>query len=200
MLGGPVRKDKVFFFIDYQGTRTTQGITSPKTTVPSLQDRTGNLGDAASDLTGNVKGQNIAALLTQKLGYAVSEGEPYYTSSCSSAASCVFPNATIPMSAWSAPAQHLLQYIPQPNIGTNQFSTSAFPETVRDDKAGSRIDANTRWGTISGYYFIDDYRLDNPYPGGQGGASVPGFDALEHRPGAGSYTRLHEGLEFNAGE
>src|SRR5262249_25021278 len=26
--------------------------------------------------------------------------------------------------------------------------------------------------------FIDDYRLSNPYPGQQGGANVPGFDAL----------------------
>ena len=31
---------------------------------------------------------------------------------------------------------------------------------------------------MSGYYFVDDYRLDNPYPGQQGGATVPGFDAL----------------------
>ena len=31
---------------------------------------------------------------------------------------------------------------------------------------------------MTGYYFIDDYRLDNPYPGQQGGANVPGFDAL----------------------
>ncbi|MBZ5659270.1 MAG: carboxypeptidase regulatory-like domain-containing protein [Acidobacteriia bacterium] len=178
VLGGPVRRDKVFFFIDYQGTRTTQGITSPRTTVPSLQERSGNLADAASDLTGTVSGPNVANLLAQKLGYAVSEGEPYYSPTCSSSAACVFPNATIPISALSGPAQHLLQYIPQPNIGANQFSTSAFPETVRDDKAGSRIDANTRWGEISAYYFIDDYRLDNPYPGGQGGASVPGFDAL----------------------
>ena len=49
---------------------------------------------------------------------------------------------------------------------------------MRDDKAGSRIDANTRFGQISGYYCIDDYSLDNPYPGQQGGATIPGFDAL----------------------
>ena len=35
-LGGPIQKDKLFFFIDYQGTRTVEGITSPVTTVPSL--------------------------------------------------------------------------------------------------------------------------------------------------------------------
>jgi hypothetical protein len=177
-IGGPIRKDKLFFFLDYQGTRTTQGITSPTTSVPSLQDRTGNLSDVANSLTGTVSGPYTAKLLTQELGYGVTEGEPYYTAGCTSPAQCVLPNATIPMRAWSAPAQNLLKYIPQPNIGTNLFSTSAYPETVRDDKAGARIDANTRLGQLSGYYFVDDYTLDNPYPGGQGGASVPGFDAL----------------------
>ena len=49
---------------------------------------------------------------------------------------------------------------------------------VRDDKSALRVDANSRLGLLSGYYFIDDYRLDNPYPGQQGGASVPGFNAL----------------------
>ena len=48
----------------------------------------------------------------------------------------------------------------------------------RDDKAGGRVDANTRWGLLSAYYFIDDFNLDNPYPTAQSGASVPGFDAL----------------------
>jgi hypothetical protein len=178
VMGGPIRKDKVFFFVDYQGTRTVEGITSPETSVPSLQDRSGNLGDVANTLTGTVSGPYTANLLTQKLGYGVSEGEPYYTPGCSSPANCVFPNAVIPASAWSAPALNLLKYIPLPNIGTNLFETSAYPETVRDDKGGARLDANTRLGQLSGYYFVDNYRLDNPYPGGQGGASIPGFDAL----------------------
>jgi hypothetical protein len=184
-LGGPIRKEKLFFFVDYQGTRTTQGITSPITSVPSLQERgvgqtngQANFSDAASSLTGTVSGPNTAALLTKALGYPVSQNEPYYTPGCTSSAACVLPNAVIPTSAWSAPAQQLLPYIPQPNNGPNLFSTSAFPKTVVDDKAGSRIDANTRWGQISAYYFIDNYNLDDPYPGGQGGASVPGFDAL----------------------
>ena len=37
---------------------------------------------------------------------------------------------------------------------------------------------NTRWGLLSGYYFIDDFDLDNPYPVAQSGASVPGFNAI----------------------
>jgi len=177
-LGGPVVRNKVFFFLDYQGTRTKEGITSPVTTVMSNAERGGNFMDAASSLTGTVSGPNIASLLTQKLGYGVSVGEPYYTAGCTSPAQCVLPNAMIPQSAWSAPGQALLKYIPAPNLGSNLFATSAYPETVRDDKAGSRIDANTRIGQISGYYFVDDYSLDNPYPGGQGGATIPGFDAL----------------------
>ena len=45
-------------------------------------------------------------------------------------------------------------------------------------KDAVRIDGNNRLGQISGYYFIDDYYLDNPYPGSVAGASIPGFDAL----------------------
>jgi hypothetical protein len=178
VIGGAVRKDKVFFFADYQGTRTVQGITLPATTVPSLQDRTGNLIDAASSLSGTVSGSYTAKLLTGKLGYGVSQGEPYYTHGCTSNLQCVFPNAVIPVRAWSSPAVNLLKYIPQPNTGADQFATSADPETVRDDKGGVRLDANTRFGALSSYLFLDNYRLDNPYPSGQGGATIPGFDAL----------------------
>ena len=177
VIGGPIKKG-LFYFVDYQGTRTVEGIASPETSAPSLQDRAGNLSDLASTLTGTVSGPYTAQLLTQKLDYGVSQGEPYYTPGCSTTASCVFPNAMIPARAWSAPAMNLLKYIPEPNIGANLFATSAYPETVRDDKGGARLDANTRLGQLSGYYFIDNYRLDNPYPGGQGGASIPGFDAL----------------------
>ena len=91
----------------------------------------------------------------------------------------VFPNGDIiPPSAWSAPAVSLLSYIPSPNVGTNSFVTSAYNETLRDDKGAYRLDHNSHWGTLSAYYFLDDYRLNNPYPVAQSGASVPGFNAL----------------------
>ena len=65
-----------------------------------------------ASLTGTVSGPYLANLLSQKLGYTVSANEPYYSPGCTSNIQCVFPNAVIPQSAWSAPAQHLLQYIP----------------------------------------------------------------------------------------
>ena len=88
------------------------------------------------------------------------------------------PNARIPDRAWSTPSISLLPYVPKPNQGDNTFSTSANNQTLRDDKGAMRVDGNTRWGALSAYYFSDDYRLDNPYPTGQGGANVPGFNAV----------------------
>jgi hypothetical protein len=177
-LGGAIRKDHVFYFADYQGTRMKQGVDTGLITVPSAVDRTGNLADMANSLTGNVNGQYFANLLSQRLGYAVNAGEPYYAANCVTTAQCVFPGARIPQSAWSAPAKSLLPYIPAPNHGDNIFSTSAYNEALRDDKGAVRIDAGTRFGSLAAYYFTDDYSLDNPYPVAQGGANVPGFSAL----------------------
>jgi len=177
-LGGPIRRDKVFFFGDYQGTRMTQGIDTERISVPSIADRTGNLSDLAASLTGTVNGQAWAESLSQRLGYPVYAGERYYTQGCTTTSECVLPNAEIPQSAWAAPAKALLRYIPAPNQGGTVFSTSAFNQSVRDDKSALRIDANTRFGSVAAYYFLDDYTLNNPYPTGQGGATVPGFNAM----------------------
>ncbi len=177
--GGPIVRNKVFFFSDYQGTRQIQGTDTGLIPVPSLQDRTGNLSDQADALTGStVSGSYFANLLSQKLGYPVSAGEAYYTPGCNSPAQCVLPNATIPQSAWSAPALSLLKYIPAPNLPGNVFSTSAYNQILHDDKVGERVDADTRWGAIFGYYSLDNYTQNNPYPTAQGGANVPGFNAV----------------------
>jgi Carboxypeptidase regulatory-like domain/TonB dependent receptor len=178
--GGPIKHQEIYFFADYQGTRTNEGVETGLISVPSSQDRVGNLADVANSLTGKVSGSYLASLLSQKLGYAVSAEEPYYTAGCVTNSSCVFPNAVVPRGAWSTPGQNLLTYIPAPNIGLDQFSSSAYAETVRDDKVSGRVDANSRWGQLSAYYFFDNYRLDNPYPRPQGGASIPGFDALTY--------------------
>src|SRR5580692_5908371 len=209
-VGGPIRKNKIFFFADYQGTRSTQGVDTGQIPVPSVQDRTtGNFSDLQPNSSGFnplgfcgvaagnleipcvVSGPNIASTLSNHLGYTVTAGEPYYFSgptqqhpaggACTSnnpATGCVFPNATVPTASWIAPGTNLLRYIPAPNNSNGTFSTSAFNQNLRDDKGAYRLDANTRFGLLSAYYFLDDWSQNNPYPVAQGGANVPGFNAL----------------------
>ncbi|HEV3039189.1 MAG TPA: carboxypeptidase regulatory-like domain-containing protein [Candidatus Angelobacter sp.] len=177
--GGPIKLRKVFFFADYQGTRNTESVDTGLLPVPSLANRMGDFSDRSDSLTGNVSGPFLANLLSQKLGYPVSANEPYFVPGCVNSSQCVFPNAIIPQQAWSEPAKNLLRYIPSANLGGSTFSTASQNKMLRDDKAGFRMDANTsKWGALSAYYYFDDYKLDNPYPTGQGGASVPGFNAL----------------------
>jgi hypothetical protein len=180
-IGGPIKKDKIFFFGDYQGTRNIQGIGTGLLPVPSVADRSGNFSDLASALSGTVQGAYAASLLSQRLGYGVSAGEAYYTPNCTSSLNCVFPNAVIPQRAWSAPAQNLLQYIPLPNVGASEYANATLAQHLNDGKGSVRVDApSTRFGAVSVYYFLDDYNLNNPYPTAQGGANVPGFNALSN--------------------
>jgi hypothetical protein len=171
-LGGPIRYDKAFFFVDYQATRQTQGIDTGQIPVPTAAERSGDFYDPIGQmntLTGNVSGPYLASLLTQRLGVSVYSGEPYAE---------VFPTGVIPEMAWSAPAKALLQYITASNMADGRFSTSAYNQKLDDDKGAARVDVTTGWGRVSGYYALDNYVLDNPYPTAQGGANVPGFNAV----------------------
>jgi len=154
-------------FRDYQGTRRVLGIDSGLIPVPSAADKTGNLSDVASQLTGTVTGGAWANAFSQELGYPVPQGEAYYTGGCSTASQCVFPGAAIPQSAFSAPAKNLLQDIPSPNVGSN-FSTSAYEETLRDDKGSVRLDANTRFGMLTGCFSAQGFQVGPDTAGNRG--------------------------------
>ena len=140
----------------------------------------GNLSDVSSEfytttktgqiIPNTVVGSNFASQLSSKLGYPVSVGEAYYVPGCTSSANCVFPGAVIPQSAWASPAAPLIKYIPG-QTAPGYFETSAYANTLRDDKWSARIDANTRLGLVAGYYYFDNDTNYNPYSG----ATVPGF-------------------------
>jgi hypothetical protein len=177
VIGGPIKRDKMFFFGDFQGTKQIQGATQ-NYAVPSAADRGGDLSDMASTLTGTVQGNGWANILSQRLGYAVTPNEPYYAQGCTSNVSsnnpCVFPNAVIPTAAWDTPAAHLMQYIPQQNNPNGNFSTAAFSQTLSDYKGSARFDSTSRFGNLFAYYFIDKFSLNNPYYA----VNTPGFNAL----------------------
>jgi hypothetical protein len=182
--GGPIRKNKMFWFADYQGTRQILGQTQGYL-VPSDADRTGNLIDqigtpAQPGFSGAVAGIGWANTLSQTLGYPVTQGEPYYSFGCtpsSPAGTCVFPNAVIPQSAWSPVAANSLKFLPPVTGIVNNapnFSTSAYNGTLSDNKGSGRIDIPTRIGAVFGYYFFDRFDTVNPYTQG---VTVPGFAA-----------------------
>ena len=59
-----------------------------------------------------------------------------------------------------------LKFLPTANgvvNNTPNYSTSAFNETLTDDKGSGRIDIPTRFGAVFGYYFFDRFNTINPY-------------------------------------
>jgi len=182
--GGPILRNKVFFFVDYQGTRQVVGQDTGLILVPSVADKTGNVSDQAglieaaqlrNPTVNTVDSVNFANVLSGRLGYPVTAGEPYFSRTCKTAAQCVFPNYIIPEAAWDTPSKNTLALIPDPNTQGQYFSSSALPATLNDDKSGARIDANTRIGMISGYWHYDPWVNATPYIPGWGGSTVPGF-------------------------
>jgi hypothetical protein len=180
-IGGPIKKDKVFFFGDYQGNKQILGQTQ-SFAVPTAQDRMGNLADEAGALTGTVAGVNWANTLSTELTGVqgnVADGEPYYFPGCTFTGTnpCVFPNATIPTTAWSPVALATLKYIQAPNAnlpnGAN-YQASSYNQHLTDNKFGLRLDTNTHYGTLFGYYFFDQFSVTTPYAQG---ITFPGFDS-----------------------
>jgi hypothetical protein len=184
-VGGPLFRSGVKWFVDYQGTSLTEGIDTGDISVPSLAERGGDFSQVP--LTGAVNGSAWAAQLSSALGQTIAPGEPYTQ---------VFPTGQIPQSIWSAPAKYLLASIPQPNSGAAVFETAAAAETLGDNKGGLRADWTHGKQALTGYYFLDNYSLDNPYPTGTGGASVPGFDATSN--GRAQLTSLEHTMTFGA--
>jgi hypothetical protein len=189
--GGPAIKNRLFFFSDYQGTRLVSGATSPVLHVPSQSERSGDFSDLSAigynPISGFVRGgpgpQSMNAVLSQRLGYTVNSGEPYWIPGCNGlldgrAGMCVFPGAVIPQSAWSPAAKGMLQFVPEQNATSGNvptFTTSSNNEVIDDDKIGERADWNTqRLGAWAFYYFLDAANVTQPYPQ----ANVPGFGSV----------------------
>src|ERR1700722_2367435 len=79
----------------------------------------------------------------------------------------------------------MLQFIPSPNVGGNQFSSGTEKRRTNDDKGSVRVDADTKkYGSLAAYCFIAHYNLDAPYPVGFGCATVPrpsgAYDAISN--------------------
>jgi hypothetical protein len=178
-VGGPFWRNKLFWFTDYQGTRQTQGASTGLVAVPTVAERQGQFDPSTFvDSNGNptvVEGAYWAGVLSQRLGYAVQNGEQYSSAGCTTTAACVFPGGVIPQSAFSKPAIGILPYIPVPNQANGFYANSSQKNKVVDDKMGQRVDFNNeKTGHWDWYYSFDDSTVNSALPA----ASVPGFPSV----------------------
>ena len=149
-LGGPIRKDKTFFFAYYEGFRNRQGETQ-SATVPSLLERQGNFSQTIDPSTGKVD-----PLINEFTG------QP-------------FANNQLPFI--NPIAQNLLQFFPLPNSGTNSFTTTQSLH-LDSDQFGVRVDHYlSPTDTLNfRYMFSNSNTLD---PLSTSGANLPGFPVGE---------------------
>jgi len=155
-IGGPIRKDKTFFFGYYEGFRNRQGETE-LTTVPSLKQRSGDFSELCPEgFTG---------------GFCNNPNHQLFN---------VFANAPVPnnqLPTINPISQGLLGFFPLPNAGTNLFSTT---QELQDDtdQFGVKVDHYlTPKDTLNfRYMYNSGNRLDPLSPAG---ASVPGFPVGE---------------------
>ena len=202
-IGGPIKRNRLFFFADYQGNRKVLGQSSGQVLVPTTAERTGDFSPLASQMTGTVQGPAWATNLSNLLGYTVKQAENYYTPGCVSSSVCVFPNAQIPSTVFTIPSKNILQYIPQANSGP-YFVSSGAANRLQDDKGSGRLDANTGIGMVTGYYYYDEYNsknLNSTAPLFGGGSTVQSdvinlaltksFGSSAVNEARGAYTRLN---------
>jgi Carboxypeptidase regulatory-like domain len=175
-LGGPILKNKTFFFVDYQGLRIRESQTFIST-VPTGAERTGDFSDQLiTDNQGNVIGGQIYDPLTT---------DPVTN------ARTPFPGNIIPAclgstrrsatggSCLDPAALNLMNLFPQPNIpgaGTaNNFLYNPVASN-NQDSFDLRIDHQWRRESIAGTFSfgnVDSVHPD-PFPGKAGGGSFSG--------------------------
>ncbi len=147
-IGGPIVESRMFFFGDYQGTRSTVG-GSRLLTVPTAAARGGDL---------SAYGVNIFDPAT-----GAPEGRQQ------------FPGNLIPSARLSPQAQALLRLIPLPNApgrdgGTRDNFLASGSEAFRENSFNVRIDGrvNDRLNTF-GRYSAGKFFRDGPTSFGSGG-------------------------------
>ena len=174
-IGGPIKKDKTFFFAYYEGLRNSQGETT-RTTVPSDLERTGDFGQLCTSQGGAFDDGGICT----------KGGEPFPDGQLG----LVLTNPVTPVpfnqifpvfsaDAISPISQNILPFYPHANQGLNTFVAT---QTLTSD--------NDQFGVRLDHYLTPKDMLNFRYSFSQGsqidplstsGANVPGFPVGENQ-------------------
>ena len=135
-VGGPIKKDKLFFFGSYQRFTDRPQAVSNVVAVPSTAQRGGNF---SNDLPGTILKDPVNPVT----------GAPYVTTT---GGPCVM-NDVIDPSCISPAATNLLQYVPQSSTGT---VVSLGPNPTNNGNYFGRIDWNkSSKHQLFGHFYVD---------------------------------------------
>jgi hypothetical protein len=163
-IGGPIKKDKTFFFASYEGRRIVQGIVSQPVTVPTAAEVGGDFsgGGGATPFQGTLTNATVAGVLNDRPGCAnavnAAGGAPIAPGT---AYSDIFPNNKIPTQCFDPVAVSLLQYVPGAG-GASDTVVTVPNKRDRGDQFQIKVDHsfNNNQKTAIYYYFDDDNTLD----------------------------------------
>ena len=160
--GGPIKKDKTFFFAAYEGRRIVQGVVSQPVTVPTAAQYAGDFSAAPpsqfspSALAASVLNDRAgcAAAVQAAGGSPIAAGTPF---------SSIFPNSQIPTACFDPVAVALAkQYVPAATSSTGQVIT--VPNRIDNgDQFQGRFDHS--WNNnqkTAVYYYYDKDNLTDP--------------------------------------